>query len=133
MDFSSTANFPNERGLGEGYMKADKTKRDQLKESNSLLSQTPFKTVTKRSDYFWKGFAVVCALFILISFVYLMSADKLDGLFSPNFNNTVNNQYAFNPTTTVPIDNQYDNKFDNSFSFNFDIDEELLKAYCNCS
>ena len=107
-----------------------------VKESNNKLKEEkiPYKVVKSANFLFFKIFSVflMIGLFVLGGyFLYYINQGKLQS------NVDIDQPITINPTvnSTANIDNNYEhyNTNNNSFSFSFDIDEEMIKRYCNWS
>jgi len=78
---------------------------------SDFLKKNNIKAVGRKGYFFWKLFATICFLTLIVLICLFIFTDKLDKL-SPNFNNNltlynqVDNSYDFNPTTN----NQYDHQ-----------------------
>ena len=110
----------NEINLPEpkDYFPELKTDKEKRKEWNKkVFEPTNHKLVTSASHNFWKIMGVLFFILLIFNtgfFVYLVNNHKLDGLIQSDFNaqinNTINNEYKFNPTT----ENQYEHNIYNN-------------------
>lgn len=108
------------------------SEKTSLVEWNNYFDKYGYKLINKRNDLFWKVFGITGMLLIILItliFSWLIYIDKLDGLVQSVAN--INNEYAFAPLTNNQYNHTIENNLENSFNFQFNLDDELIRRYCN--
>lgn len=107
---------------------------DWKERSNQALKKQkiPYKVVSSTHSSFLQVCIGIFLIFMVILgsiFIYMVSEGKLrDEITQPidnQVNSTTQNEYSFNQDTY--------NKFNNTFNFEFQLNEEFIQSYCNCS